>query len=97
MYYKIRKMFSEKVFVKRCVDYLRGYYYNDDDEVKIDMNLFINVYLPSNMKTRASEFSNKIFEVYTNYNKDNQDSDANTEKEDSDSDTEQEIWFNKTI
>lgn len=57
------------------------------------MDLFINVYLPSNIKTRASEFSNKIFEVYTNYNKDNQDSNANTEKYDSDSDTdtEQEI------
>lgn len=27
-------MFSEKVFIKRCVEFLRGYYYNDDDEVK---------------------------------------------------------------
>ena len=70
---------------------MRGYYYNDDDEVKIDMDLFINVYLPSNMKTRASEFSNKIFEVYTNYIKDNQDSDANTEKDDNDNYTEQDI------
>lgn len=55
------------------------------------MDLFINVYLPSNMKTRASEFSNKIFEVYTNYIKDNQDSDANTEKDDNDNYTEQDI------
>ena len=95
------KMFSDEVFIAECIVFIQTKSYEDYEDVKIDIELFVKNNLPSELSSLELErrLCGEILAKYIEYEYENSPSDEELEDEELEDDADDilfesvEIWL----